>query len=243
MLDANLSTLQLQMILTRQMDMLADNLANVSTPGFKNEMLAVSAKRIRLPGGSELIGQPMTLERNMDDGSFTQTGNPLDMAIKGKGFFVVQTPLGERYTRNGHFQIDGQGQLVSPAGYPVLSEAGQPITFQPTDTDIAIGQDGTITVKRNASQVNIGTIGVVNFADPAKLQRVSGSLFRATEAPQPAEDGHVIQGMVEESNVQSVTEITRMIDINRRFQAAQRIIEAEAERSSKAMQVLTKTTA
>ncbi|MGE5145877.1 MAG: flagellar hook-basal body complex protein, partial [Candidatus Eiseniibacteriota bacterium] len=112
MLDANLSTLQLQMILTRQMDMLADNLANVSTPGFKNEMLAVSAKRIRLPGGTELIGQPMTLERNMDDGAFTQTGNPLDLAIKGSGFFVVQTPLGERYTRNGHFQLDNQGQLV-----------------------------------------------------------------------------------------------------------------------------------
>ena len=122
MLDANLSTLQVQLVLTRQMDMLADNLANVATPGFKNEMLAVSAKRIRLPGGQQLIGQPMTLERNMDDGAFTQTGNPLDLAIKGSGFFVVQTPLGDRYTRNGHFQIDSQGQLVSPAGYPVLSD-------------------------------------------------------------------------------------------------------------------------
>jgi flagellar basal-body rod protein FlgF len=241
MLDANLSTLQVQMVLTRQMDMLADNLANVATPGFKNEMLAVSARRIRLPGGSELIGQPMTLERNMDEGSFTQTGNPLDLAIKGSGFFVVQTPLGDRYTRNGHFQIDGQGQLVSPAGYPVLSEGGQPITFQPTDSDIAIGQDGTVSVKRNGTQVKAGTIGVVTFAEPAKLQRVSGSLFRATERPEPAQDGRVIQGMVEESNVQSVTEITRMIDINRRFQAAQRIIEAETERSQKAMQVLTKT--
>jgi flagellar basal-body rod protein FlgF len=243
MLDANLSTLQLQMILTRQMDMVADNLANSSTPGFKSELMAVSAKRIRLPGGTELIGQPMQLERNMDDGSFTQTGNALDMAIKGSGFFVVQTPLGERYTRNGHFQLDGQSQLVSPAGYPVLDESGQPITLQPTDTDIAIAQDGTITVNRNGTQVTAGTIGVVDFTEPAKLQRVSGSLFRATEPPQPAQSGRVIQGMVEESNVQSVTEITRMIDINRRFQAAQRIIEAESDRSQKAMQVLTKTTA
>jgi flagellar basal-body rod protein FlgF len=243
MLDANLSTLQVQMVLTRQMDMLADNLANVATPGFKNEMLAVSARRIRLPGGSELIGQPMTLERNMDEGSFTQTGNPLDLAIKGSGFFVVQTPLGDRYTRNGHFQIDNQGQLVSPAGYPVLSEGGQPITFQPTDSDIAIGQDGTVSVKRNGTQVNAGTIGVVTFAEPAKLQRVSGSLFRATDRPEPAQDAHIIQGMVEESNVQSVVEITRMLDINRRFQAAQQIIDAETQRSQKAMQVLTKTTA
>ena len=241
MLDANLSTLQLQMILTRQMDMLADNLANVSTPGFKNEVLAVSAKRIRLPGGTELIGQPMTLERNMDDGAFTQTGNPLDLAIKGSGFFVVRTPQGERYTRNGHFQIDNQGQLVSPAGNPVLDNAGQPITFQPTDTDISIAQDGTVTVNRGGTQSNAGTIGVVTFTQPDKLQRISGSLFRATEAPVAAADAHVIQGMVEESNVQSVVEITRMIDINRRFQAAQRIIEAESERSQKAMQVLTKT--
>jgi flagellar basal-body rod protein FlgF len=183
----------------------------------------------------------MSLERNMDDGAFTQTGNPLDLAIKGSGFFVVQTPQGERYTRNGHFQIDNQGQLVSPAGNPVLDDAGQPITFQPTDTDIAIAQDGSVTVKRGGTQVNAGTIGVVTFTDPAKLQRISGSLFRATEAPVAATDGHVIQGMVEESNVQSVVEITRMIDINRRFQAAQRIIEAETERSQKAMQVLTKT--
>jgi flagellar basal-body rod protein FlgF len=241
MLDATLSTLQVQMVLTRQMDMLADNLANVGTPGFKNEMLAVSAKRIRLPGGTELIGQPMTLERNMDDGSFTQTGNPLDLAIKGSGFFAVQTPLGDRYTRNGHLQIDSQGQLVNTAGYPVLSEGGQPISFQPTDSDISVGQDGTVSVRRNGSQVNVGTIGIVTFADPVKLQRVSGSLFRATEAPVPSTDGRIVQGMVEESNVQSVTEITRMIDINRRFQAAQRIIEAETERSQKAMQVLTKT--
>jgi flagellar basal-body rod protein FlgF len=231
------------MILTRQMDMVADNLANSSTPGFKSELMAVSAKRIRLPGGTELIGQPMQLERNMDDGSFTQTGNPLDMAIKGSGFFVVQTPLGERYTRNGHFQLDAQSQLVSPAGYPVLDESGQPIALQPTDTDIAIAQDGTITVNRNGTQVQAGTIGIVDFTEPAKLQRVSGSLFLATEPPQPAQNGRVIQGMVEESNVQSVTEITRMIDINRRFQAAQRIIEAESDRSEKAMQVLTKTTA
>jgi len=241
MLDTTLSTLQVQMVLTRQMDMLADNLANVSTPGFKNEMMAVSAKRIRLPGGQELIGQPMTLERNMDDGSFTQTGNPLDMAIKGSGFFVVQTPQGERYTRNGHFQIDNQGQLVSPAGFPVLSDGGQPISVQPTDSDISIGQDGTVSVTRNGTQTQIGAIGVVTFTDPAKLQRISGSLFRATDAPVPASDAHIIQGMVEESNVQSVAEITRMIDINRRFQAAQRIIEAESERSQKAMQVLTKT--
>lgn len=241
MLDASLSTLQLQMILTRQMDMLADNLANVGTPGFKNEMLAVSARRMRLPGGTELIAQPMTLERNMDDGAFTQTGNPLDLAIKGSGFFVVQTPLGERYTRNGHFQIDAEGQIVNPAGLPVLGEDGQPIQLQPTDTDITIAQDGTVSVRRNGNQADVGVIGIVTFEDPEKLQRVSGSMFRATEPPVPAEEGRVIQGMIEESNVQSVAEITRMIDINRRFQAAQRIIESESERSRKAMQVLTKT--
>ena len=241
MLDTNLSTLQVQIILNRQMEMLADNLANASTPGFKNEMLAVSAKRIRLPGGSELIGQPMTLERNMDDGSFTQTGNPLDMAIKGSGFFVVQTPLGERYTRNGHFQIDSQGQLVNGAGNPVLDTGGQPISFQPTDSEITVAQDGTVSVNRNGSQTQVGTIGVVTFTDGNKLQRVSGTLYRATEPPVASQEGRIIQGMVEESNVQSVAEITRMIDINRRFQAAQRIIESESDRSRKAMQVLTKT--
>jgi flagellar basal-body rod protein FlgF len=229
------------MVLTRQMDMLADNLANVATPGFKNEMLAVSAQRVRLPGGTELIAQPMSLERNMDDGAFTQTGNALDVAIKGSGFFVIQTPLGERYTRNGHFQIDGAGQLVNAAGQPVLGEDGQPIALQPTDSDISIGQDGTVSVRRNGGQTDVGVIGVATFAEPEKLQRVSGSLFRATEAPVPAQDARLIQGMIEESNVQSVAEITRMIDINRRFTAAQRIIEAESERSRKAMQVLTKT--
>ncbi|HEX7005732.1 MAG TPA: flagellar basal-body rod protein FlgF [Alphaproteobacteria bacterium] len=241
MLDASLSTLQLQMVLTRQMDMLADNIANVSTPGFKSEMLAVSAQRVRLPGGTELIAQPMTLERNMNDGAFTPTGNPLDLAIKGSGFFVVQTPLGERYTRNGHFQIDADGRLVTGTGLPVLGEGGQPIQFEPTDTDIAIGQDGTVSVRRNGEQIDIGTIGIVTFADPEKLQRLPGGLFLATAAPEPAQEARVIQGMIEESNVQSVAEITRMIDINRRFQAAQRIIEAESERSRKAMQVLTKT--
>lgn len=237
MSDAALSSLQLQTVLSRQMEIIADNIANISTPGFKAEMMAVIPEGDGVAPKDELMAVPLGLVRDVRAGDFNHTGNSLDLAIKGEGFFVVETPNGERYTRNGRFQLDGDGRIVNSNGYPLLGDGGGAITVPAGSGTLSISRDGTISTDAG----NIGTIGIVTFANQRTLQRADGGLFIANEPPLPAEEAEVIQGSIENSNVKAVVQITDMIRVMRSYQQAQRIVDSENERVTRAIRSLTQT--
>jgi flagellar basal body rod protein FlgG len=161
------------------------------------------------------------------------TGNPLDIAIIGEGFLTVQTPNGNRYTRNGALQIASNGQLVTGDGLPVLGENG-PITFQPTDRNIAISRDGRITVNEGANTTTEGFRGklrVVRFAQPQNLQKDGHSNFLAPPdtVPQNVANVNIQQSVIEKSNINSVLEMTRLIDITRTYTQIATMIQQHSE--------------
>ena len=237
MSGAAISSLQVQMTLTRKMEIIADNLANMSTPGFKSEMLAIIPDSDGQAPSDQRFAVPMGIARDTREGSLTHTGNALDLAIQGKGYFVIQTPNGERYTRNGRFSLDAQGQLVNSSGLAVLGDSGGAISFPPEAGKLSISADGTIS----AASGEVATIGIVTFENEHLLQRVSGGLFIALKAPKPAEKALILQGSIEESNVQAVLQITEMMKVTRGYQSAQRIIQSEHERLRRAIQSLAST--
>lgn len=233
-----------QMTLRRAMDIVANNVANVNTPGFKAESAIFSEFLMPLAEADDRHGQPGVSElsyvidsgiyRNLAEGNLEQTGNPLDMAISGDGYFSVQTENGPRYTRAGHFSLDAQGRLVTSAGDPVLSDAGAPIALTPENGPIEVSRDGTIS--QNGAQV--GRIGVVSFANERALTKTGNGYFETAQAPVPVAAPTVLQGMVEGSNVQPVVEMTRMIEVMRAYQSAQRSIDKMSELSQAAIRQL-----
>jgi flagellar basal-body rod protein FlgF len=143
-----------------------------------------------------------------------QTGNTLDLAITGPGYFVVQTPNGERYTRNGHFKLDDQGNLVTEDGFQVQSDGGA-ITLQPQDGDLQVAADGTVSTRLQL----LGKLRVVGFANERTLKKVGGGLYDAAgQTAQASTTARVHQGLVERSNVEPVIEITHMIEVLRAYQ-------------------------
>jgi flagellar basal-body rod protein FlgF/flagellar basal-body rod protein FlgG len=227
--NALLVGLSRQAALRQSLDVIANNIANLNTTGFKADNLTFEAMTFGAARGNAFAGNDQKVNfdagrntwHDMSQGAVQQTGNPLDVAIQGSAFFAVQTPNGERYTRNGAFQINAQGQLVTLDGAPVLGEGG-PITFQQTDHDINISQDGTIVVVEGTNSANSaqrGKLKLVDFAQPGRLQKVGSTNFAAPAGVtgQPPARPHVIQGAIEKSNVQSVVEMTRMIDVTRAY--------------------------
>ena len=217
-----------QMVLERQMDVVANNVANVNTNGYKadrsmfQEYLASGAHEDNFLGADRRVSyvQDRATFHDFANGPSEQTKNPLDVAIAGTGFLVVQTPAGERYTRDGSMQINNQGQLVTTSGNPVLGTNG-PIVFQPTDHDISIAADGNVSVLEGVNRVDSirGKLRLVNFAQAQRLLKEGSNLFSAGEgnAAQPDITSKVNQGFVERSNVNSVVEMSRMIEVTRTY--------------------------
>lgn len=227
-----------QMTLRRQMDVIANNVANASTPAFKVDRMVFVEQLVTTPDGQELtFVQDVGVARDMTEGAFTKTGNDLDLAIRGDGYFAVDTPFGERYTRNGRFGLDPQGQLVTNAGDIVLDESGGPIVIPQGAGPIQVSRDGTVS---NSEQV-LGRLRVVRFADDQLLTKEGNSLYATTQPPLPAPDAAVVQGMVEESNVEPIIEITTMILALRAYEAAQKIIESETQLQTQTTETLTTT--
>ncbi|TKW74605.1 MAG: flagellar basal-body rod protein FlgF, partial [Bradyrhizobium icense] len=218
-----------QVTLERQMDVIANNVANVTTNGFKadrslfQEYLMPTAREDNFAAGRDRrLSHVMdrATYKDFGQGSLDQTKNPLDVAINGDGMFVVQTPAGERYTRDGSFQIDNQGQLVNASGYPVLGNNG-PIRFQQTDKQIQIASDGNITVLEGTNRIDSvrAKLRIVNFTQPQRLKKEGSNLFSAGEGNEAQADtkSTVAQGFIERSNVNSVLEMTRLIEVNRMY--------------------------
>ncbi|WP_119459787.1 flagellar basal-body rod protein FlgF [Rhodospirillaceae bacterium SYSU D60014] len=232
--NATYIALSRQMVLRREMDIIAHNMANTETPAFKGEDMLFVEYLSRTDDGARLsFVQDFGLVRDLSEGPMTATGNNLDFAIHGNGYFVVDTPQGERYTRVGRFQIDAQDQLVTSQGHAVLDTGGAPIFAPAENGEIVVARDGTISVNGEP----LGRIAVVQFEDEQAMRKLAGGLYTGDD-PQPALDAEIVQGMVEDSNVEPVLELTRMITVLRSYQSAQRMMETEHERQRRGISTL-----
>jgi flagellar basal-body rod protein FlgF len=234
--NASLIGLSRQMALRREMDVVANNLANLNTTGFKadgnvfHEYLMPVARSDWFTGRDRRMSY--VLDRatwhDMAQGSVQQ----MDVAIDGKAFLTVQTPQGERYTRNGALQINARGELVTSQGHAVIGQNG-PIVLQPGDRDITISRDGSISVREgtNATESQRGKLRLVAFALPERLRKDGTSMFAAPAgmAPQPAPTATVLQGAIEKSNVSAVGEMTRMIEVTRAYTALAGLLQAQGD--------------
>jgi flagellar basal-body rod protein FlgF/flagellar basal-body rod protein FlgG len=241
--NTSLIGLSRQTALQRAMEVTANNIANMNTTGFKAEGVVFEeylngAARSNHYGATDRRVS-YTADRatwhDMSQGPAQNTGNPLDVAIAGDGFLVVQTPAGERYTRNGALQINANGELVTSQGFPVLGDGG-PIAFQQQDRGISIGADGTISVEGG----NRGKLRLVEFAQRNLLQKDGSSNFVAPQGvqPQAATNSRLVQGTIEKSNVQGVTEISRMIEITRTYTNIAQMTQAQSEMRRSAIERL-----
>lgn len=229
-----------QLGIRREMSVIANNLANGLTPGYKAESMMFVEYLSKPKGGGRSnhlsFVQDIAVARDMREGDLTHTDNPLDFAIHGSGWFVVQTAAGERYTRNGHFQLDVQGQLVTSSGDPVIGTRGEVIRFEPDDTRIVAKGDGSI----EANGEPRGQLRIVSFENEQRLRKESGSLYRSDALPGEAAAASVVQGKLEKSNVRSIIELTTMMEAVRTYQGAQRLIQNEHDRLRGAIQKLTR---
>ncbi len=230
-----------QVALDRALDITANNLANLRTSGYKAEKLLFeqyvqrATSPITPPNEMSSVVQVGTFT-DYRPGDFEQTGNVLDFAIQGDGFFAVQDPAGTRYTRAGNFRLDDTGQVVTQDGLPVLDAGGSAIQL-PTDArEIIVSGDGKIAADGNV----VGEIGVMQFADPQSLVREGNGLYSSSAQPAQATDGTLVQGMIEGANVQPVLEITHMMDILRSFQAAQQMVDGQHELAMAAINKIAK---
>jgi flagellar basal-body rod protein FlgF len=246
--NALLIGLSRQTILERQLDVVANNIANVNTTGFKadsslfEEYLMPGAHEDNFVGGDRRLSyvQDRGTFHDLSQGPVQQTKNPLDLAISGNGFLVVQTAAGERYTRDGGLQLNSQGQLVTAAGDPVLGGSG-PIVLQPTDHDFNVSPDGTITVVEGTGRTDSvrGKLRLVSFADAQKLLKEGSNLYSASEgAAQADTKSQVEQGYIEKSNVNAVTEMSRMIEVTRAYTQIATMLQQESDLHKSAIEKL-----
>jgi flagellar basal-body rod protein FlgF len=238
-----------QVVLERQMDVVANNVANINTAGYKadrslfEEYLASGAHEDNFARSDRRISfvQDRATFHDFSQGPTEETKNPLDVAIDGSAFLVVQTPAGERYTRDGGLQINNQGQLVTASGYQVLGNSG-PIVFQPTDKQINIASDGNVTVLEGVNRIDSvrGKLRMVSFAQAQKLLKEGSNLYSAGEGATAAPDttSRLRQGFIEKSNVNSVTEMSRMIEITRTYTQVSALLQQQSDLHKSAIEKL-----
>jgi flagellar basal-body rod protein FlgG len=229
--SGNISTMQ-------RMDVITHNLANINTYGFKKDRMVFESvlKDAKIPtdAGGRVTDGPViadfTIVTDFSPGSAKQTGNPLDISLDGDGFFVINTPDGKAYTRQGNFQLDSANRIVTSEGYELQGDGG-PITIKggklEIDTKGAVFVDGQ----------QVGTINVVDFPKPYNLQKIGSSLFVPSDpsaGEQPAVDTRVKQGSIEESNVQTISEMVLLIENCRAYEQCVKTIQSYDQMASKA---------
>jgi flagellar basal-body rod protein FlgF/flagellar basal-body rod protein FlgG len=237
------------MVLERQMDVVANNVANINTNGFKadrslfEEYLKSGAHEDNFGGSDRRVSfvQDRASFHDFAAGNTEQTKNALDVSIDGRGFLAVQTPAGERYSRDGSLQINNLGQLVTAGGNPVLGTSG-PIVFQPTDKQISIASDGNVTVLEGTGRTDSvrGKLRLVSFADAQKLVKEGSNLYSAGQgvAAQPDTTSRVRQGYIEKSNVNSIMEMSRMIEITRTYTQIATLLQQQSDLHKSAIEKL-----
>lgn len=228
--NALLVGLSHQAALKRHMNILANNLANLSTAGFKSEKPVFEDFVMPMADVGEFTGeaadihyvQDTSLFRDFAPGPLKNTGNDLDVAITGEGWFVLEGPEGELFTKNGHFHLDPDGQVVTSDGLAVLSDNG-PIVIADGENDVEISADGTITTNLGVK----GRLQFVEFDDEALLRKQGSSAYSAEDQePVPSANVKVAQGTLEGSNVNAVKEITAMISVTRAYTSAAEMLKS-----------------
>jgi flagellar basal-body rod protein FlgF len=219
--------LQQQRVLRRAMEVVANNVANVSTTGFKADAMLFER---HLQSGASTRDTPRDVRfvrdtgmvRDFAPGTLSRTGGTFDLAIEGEGFFSVEGPGGRTmYTRDGSFVLSSTNELVTKEGRKVLDNSGAPIVFDPQGETPVVGGDGSISI---AGAV-VSRVGVTSFANKGGLEKVGDNLWDVgTASPRTDGAGKVMQGMLESSNVRPVVEISRMIEISRAYESVTRML-------------------
>ena len=231
-----------QTVLRRQLDVIANDVANTDTAGFKVESLIVQTDPQKLASAGDGPGVvnfvlDAGVARNFGQGALKPTGAPFDMAIEGEGFFKIQTPDGERYTRDGRFAMDANGRLVSQSGQPLQGDGGD-LTIDATKGPVKIAADGAISQGNST----IGKVAVVNFASLSALAKDGDGLYRNVSNIQPTASttAKVVQGMVEGSNVDPISQITKMIEVSRAYESITNMMTQTSDLSSQTINRLGK---
>lgn len=214
--------------LFKELQTVANNMANISTTGFRREGVVFAEMLAVVPAEGGSLAMTAARARYTDDlqGGLTQTGGTFDLAIEGEGFMAVMTPMGERLTRAGAFARSASGEVVTMEGYPLLDTGKSPV-FVPGDAvSIGIGADGTVS----ADGAPVAQVGLFDVESPEFLVREDGVRFRADAETIPADSARLRQGFVEASNVDPVAEMARMIEVQRAYDAGQNFLDREDER-------------
>lgn len=230
------TTLTRQSGLMREMQIIANNIANSSTAGFRREGAIFSEYIARLDGEPSLsMAHGNTRHVDLGQAGLTSTGGTYDLGLQGEGFFLIATPSGDRLTRAGAFSPSAEGVLVNSDGYALLDAGGAPVPVPFGARTVAVAADGTVS----ADGEPVSQIGVWQPADPLSLRHQSGTLFTAEDI-EPADSAVIHQGFLEDSNVEPVSEISRMIAVQRAYELGQKFLEAEDQRQRNVVQTLGK---
>ena len=227
-----------QIALSNNMDIIANNIANVNTPGFRGQNLLFT-QYISNPNGTDA---PISMVydsgqyRNTEAGAVQYTGNPLNVAVAGPGFIGVNGPGGKQaYTRAGEFLISANGTLMTAGGFPVSSPGGSAINIPKNSTSISIDEKGIVSNQSG----QVGQIKVVEFANPQDLKPIGNNMSATDDPTSPPTNSRIQDGALESSNVKPITEMTRMIDTLRSFESVQNILQTQHDLIRTAIQRLT----
>jgi len=219
-----------QMALKRQMEIIANNIANQNTTAFKGESPMFQEYLLPTSGGKTVsYVQDYGIFRDTSEGTLTRTSTPTDMAINGEAFFVIETPLGERYTRNGNFRIDAEGQLVTSVGDFVLDDSDEKIELDPNLSNFTISRDGFL----NNVDGDTVKLKLVNFENQQQMRKVAAGVYTSNAEAIEPENAQVVQYMLEASNVQPITEMTNMIYVHRAYESSQKLMQTDHDLQTK----------
>ncbi|MFA3919254.1 flagellar hook-basal body complex protein [Ruegeria hyattellae] len=232
---AGYAALSRQVGLRNEIRVVANNIANLATAGYRQEGIVFS-EFVQDTGGHASVSMSRGQVRNTSfaQGVLTQTGGRFDFAIEGDGFFLLETPSGERLTRAGSFSANAQGDLVGAEGHRVLDPGGAPVFIPPDAATVSVSADGTIS----ADGQLVGQIGVFAPLDRNDLVREGGVLFQSDGGFEPADTATILQGFVEGSNVNAVGQMARMVEIQRAYELGQSFLDAEDKRIRDAVKAL-----
>jgi len=221
-----------QVVLERQLAVVANNIANIDTNGFKRQGLLFGEHLSELQDGSQAsYVTDLGTVRDISHGKLNFTGRSLDLAIEGEGYFTIETPGGDRYTRNGQFELNGEGDIVTRDGFALLDGDGERINVPVNTTDIVIDVNGKVTVDGQER----GELVLLEFDNPQGLIHTANGLYRSDVPGEESEEGVIRQGAVETSNVNPVNELVYMLGVQRDYQASNRMVKGEHDRQTRAI--------
>ncbi len=237
--NAGLVGLSRQIALQRELDVVANNIANLNTTGYKadnvtfGEYMMPVARANNFRGNDRVVSftQDRTTWLDQSQGPVEQTGNPLDIAMSGNTYLTVQTPQGERYTRAGRFSLSAAGQIVDMSGNPVLGTDGRPLSVPPDAGNLTVGGDGTVSSDAGP----VGKLRVVQFDDQQSMHAEGASLFETSQPSRPVASPAITQGAVEGANISAIAEVTAMMGEMREFEFASQFADGEAQREQSAI--------